>query len=47
MASRIFMASLPPQHLYDSAKIAIPTDNVDEEYLREPQRWDVRLSAIS
>ena len=29
--------------LYDCAQIAIPTDNVDEEYLRGPQRWDVRL----
>ena len=29
--------------LYDSAQIAIPTDNVDEEYLRGPQRWDMRL----
>ena len=29
--------------LYDSAQIMIPTDNVDAEYLRRPQRWDVRL----
>jgi Mg2+-importing ATPase len=29
--------------LYDSAQIAIPTDNVDEAYLRGPQRWDMRL----
>ena len=29
--------------LYDSAQIAIPTDNVDESYLRGPQRWDMRL----
>jgi Mg2+-importing ATPase len=29
--------------LYDTAQIAIPTDNVDEAYLRGPQRWDVRL----
>ena len=29
--------------LYDSAQIAIPTDNVDDEYLRGPQRWDMRL----
>jgi P-type Mg2+ transporter len=29
--------------LYDSAQIAIPTDNVDEEYLRGPQRWDMHL----
>ena len=25
------------------AQIAIPTDNVDEDYLRGPQRWDMRL----
>jgi P-type Mg2+ transporter len=29
--------------LYDSAQIMIPTDNVDDEYLRNPQRWDIRL----
>jgi Mg2+-importing ATPase len=29
--------------LYDSAQIAIPTDNVDEDYLRGPQRWDMKL----
>jgi Mg2+-importing ATPase len=29
--------------LYDSAQIMIPTDNVDESYLRSPQRWDMRL----
>jgi Mg2+-importing ATPase len=29
--------------LYDSAQIAIPTDNVDLAYLRGPQRWDMRL----
>jgi Mg2+-importing ATPase len=29
--------------LYDAAQIAIPTDNVDEAYLRGPQRWDVWL----
>jgi Mg2+-importing ATPase len=29
--------------LYDAAQIAIPTDNVDESYLRSPQRWDMRL----
>ena len=29
--------------LYDSAQIMIPTDNVDEAYLRSPQRWDMRL----
>jgi P-type Mg2+ transporter len=29
--------------LYDAAQIAIPTDNVDQAYLRGPQRWDMRL----
>jgi Mg2+-importing ATPase len=29
--------------LYDSAQIAIPTDNVDAAYLLGPQRWDMRL----
>jgi P-type Mg2+ transporter len=29
--------------MYDSAQIAIPTDNVDASYLRGPQRWDMRL----
>jgi Mg2+-importing ATPase len=29
--------------LYDVAQITIPTDNVDEEYIRTPQRWDMRL----
>lgn len=29
--------------LYDTAQITIPSDNVDEEYIRTPQRWDIRL----
>ena len=29
--------------LYDLAQVTIPTDNVDEEYMRRPQRWDIRL----
>ena len=29
--------------LYDSAQIMLPTDNVDAAYLRQPQRWDLRL----
>ena len=29
--------------LYDTAQITIPSDNVDESYLRSPQRWDMRL----
>jgi Mg2+-importing ATPase len=27
--------------LYDFSQTAIPTDNVDEEYLRVPRRWDI------
>jgi Mg2+-importing ATPase len=27
--------------LYDFSQTTIPTDNVDEEYLREPRRWDI------
>lgn len=43
-----FLPMLPTQillnnFLYDTAQITIPTDNVDEEYLRAPQRWDMRL----
>ena len=29
--------------LYDTAQITIPTDNVDESYIRKPQRWDMYL----
>jgi P-type Mg2+ transporter len=29
--------------LYDAAQIAIPTDNIDEAYLRGRQRWDMQL----
>lgn len=29
--------------LYDTAQITIPSDNVDEAYIRSPQRWDMRL----
>ena len=29
--------------LYDLAQVTIPTDNVDETYIREPQRWDIAL----
>jgi len=29
--------------LYDTAQITIPSDNVDESYIRSPQRWDIRL----
>ena len=43
-----FLPMLPTQILlnnllYDVAQITIPTDNVDETYLRKPQRWDVGL----
>ena len=27
--------------LYDFSQTAIPTDNVDEEYLTAPRRWDI------
>ena len=27
--------------LYDFSQTAIPTDNVDEEYLAQPRRWDI------
>ncbi|MBZ5659276.1 MAG: magnesium-translocating P-type ATPase [Acidobacteriia bacterium] len=29
--------------LYDAAQITIPSDNVDDSYVRSPQRWDMRL----
>jgi len=29
--------------LYDLAQVTIPSDNVDEEYIHGPQRWDIRL----
>jgi Mg2+-importing ATPase len=43
-----FLPMLPTQillnnFLYDVAQITIPTDNVDAEYIRGPQRWDIRL----
>ena len=43
-----FLPMLPTQillnnFLYDAAQITIPTDNVDEEYIREPRRWDMKL----
>jgi hypothetical protein len=41
-----FLPMLPTQVLlnnllYDLAQITIPTDNVDPEVLRRPQRWDI------
>ena len=43
-----FLPMLPTQILlnnllYDLAQLAIPTDNVDETYLRKPQHWDIHL----
>jgi Mg2+-importing ATPase len=43
-----FLPMLPTQillnnFLYDMAQITIPSDNVDEEYVRGPHRWDIRL----
>jgi Mg2+-importing ATPase len=41
-----FLPMLPIQILtnnllYDFSQTAIPTDNVDDEYLTEPRRWDI------
>lgn len=43
-----FLPMLPTQILlnnllYDLAQLTIPTDNVDETYLRKPQHWDISL----
>jgi Mg2+-importing ATPase len=43
-----FLPMLPTQillnnFLYDMAQITIPTDNVDEAYVRTPQKWDIHL----
>jgi Mg2+-importing ATPase len=43
-----FLPMLPTQillnnFLYDLAQVTIPTDNVDESYLRRPQRWNMGL----
>ena len=43
-----FLPMLPTQillnnFLYDAAQLTIPSDNVDEEYLRRPQRWDIGI----
>ena len=42
-----FLPMLPVQILlnnllYDLSQVTIPTDNVDDTYVREPQRWNVR-----
>jgi len=43
-----FLPMLPTQillnnFLYDFAQITIPTDRVDESYVRRPQRWNIGL----
>jgi P-type Mg2+ transporter len=43
-----FLPMLPTQillnnFLYDLSQITIPTDNVDDEYLRKPKQWDIHL----
>ena len=41
-----FLPMLPTQillnnFLYDLAQVTIPSDNVDDDYIRKPQRWDI------
>jgi P-type Mg2+ transporter len=43
-----FLPMLPTQillnnFLYDLAQVTIPSDNVDPDALKSPQRWDIRL----
>jgi Mg2+-importing ATPase len=43
-----FLPMLPTQillnnFLYDLAQVTIPTDNVDQTFIRKPRRWDIRL----
>ncbi len=43
-----FLPLLPTQILlnnfmYESAQLPIPTDNVDPDFVRKPQHWDIRL----
>ncbi len=43
-----FLPMLPMQillnnFLYDLSQITIPSDNVDETFIRKPRRWDVKL----
>ena len=43
-----FLPMLPTQILlnnllYDVGQLTIPTDNVDETYLKKPQHWDIGL----
>ncbi len=43
-----FLPMLPAQilinnFLYDSSQVAIPTDNVDEEYIKRPRKWNINM----
>jgi Mg2+-importing ATPase len=43
-----FLPMLPTQILlnnllYDTSELGIPTDNVDEEYVEQPRRWDIHF----
>ena len=43
-----FLPMLPTQILlnnfmYDLSQVTIPTDNVDDQFLRKPQQWDIGL----
>lgn len=43
-----FLPMLPVQilinnFLYDTSQLAIPTDNVDESYVQQPQRWNMKV----
>jgi Mg2+-importing ATPase len=43
-----FLPMLPTQillnnFLYDLSQLTIPTDNVDEDYVRRPRQWDIGL----
>jgi P-type Mg2+ transporter len=43
-----FLPMLPTQillnnFLYDLAQVTIPTDKVDQTFIRKPRRWDIRL----
>jgi len=50
-AASVFLPFLPMlstqillnNFLYSAAQITIPSDNVDDSYLRSPQRWDMHL----
>jgi P-type Mg2+ transporter len=43
-----FLPMLPVQilinnFLYDTSQVTIPTDNVDESYIKKPQRWNLKM----